>query len=122
MEKPGTDPIPELPSEPVGQQKPLTKQHVFTDSGESCDPEPVRKGEQPPSGDVLELLEEATQQETPNPPPSQPEQANGRSDIIDQAKQIPVDDKWRKDKYGQILSPAALYSRFYRSARSPSPS
>lgn len=69
MEKPGTDPIPELPSEPVGQQKPLTKQHVFTDSGESCDPEPVRKGEQPPSGDVLELLEEATQQETQDSAP-----------------------------------------------------
>ena len=80
-------------------------------------PEPPAEAKPEPAAN-----KEATQQETPNPPPSQPEQANGRSDIIDQAKQIPVDDKWRKDKYGQILSPAALYSRFYRSARSPSPS
>ena len=34
-------------------------------------------------------------------------------------KQEPeCDDHWRRDKYGKVLSPAALYARFYRTGRS----
>ena len=66
MEQPGTDTMKELPGEPVGQQKPLTKQHVFNDSssGKSSHPDPVQAPPEP-GADVLQLSEEATQQEAP---------------------------------------------------------
>ncbi|CAE7540454.1 unnamed protein product [Symbiodinium sp. CCMP2592] len=33
-------------------------------------------------------------------------------------KQEPESDDWRRDKYGKLLGPAALYARFYRTGRS----
>ena len=36
-------------------------------------------------------------------------------------QQKPADQKWRCDKYGNPLKPAALYSRFYRSIRGQGP-
>ncbi|CAE7482705.1 unnamed protein product [Symbiodinium sp. CCMP2592] len=100
--------IPSAQTHPQGtkQQQPPSKEQA--DAQEQKPPEEAKP---------QQATNEATQQETPKPPPSQ-EQGKGDSGIIDQAQQGPVDDTWRKNKHGQILTPAALYSRFYRSARS----
>ncbi|CAE7344581.1 unnamed protein product [Symbiodinium necroappetens] len=56
----------------------------------------------------------ATPQKSMKPPPSATKGASP-------CKPSPVgsEDAWRLDKHGQVLSPAALFSRFYRSIRSP---
>lgn len=47
-------------------------------------------------------------------PPSEPDTAQEGGNAHGDA----VDDRWRKDKYGNPLSPHALYMRFYRRLRS----
>ena len=53
--------------------------------------------------------------------PQQQQQQQGKQGHADAAAGHP-DDKWRRDKYGNLLSAAALYSKFYRSVRGLIPS
>ena len=49
------------------------------------------------------------------------QQLKVRPAVVEHISAVPEDDSWRRNKKGELLSPPALYSRFYRSCRSRGP-
>ena len=65
-----------------------------------------------------QVLQSAVQQEGPKQVPVQQSGADTAAGAAIVKEEAAESDEWRKNKYGEALSPAALYARFYRSGRS----
>ncbi|CAE7726154.1 Ogfr, partial [Symbiodinium necroappetens] len=136
-DKPSTVVPEDKPSTAVPEDKPSTA--VPEDKPSTVVPEPstVVREDKPANTVVPEdkpsttaVPEDKPSTEVPNKPvparvaqPNGPDMAAGGGSAV-QVKQeqqdeadVDIDDKWRRDKYGALLSPAALYARFYRKDR-----
>ena len=111
---PQSSPVQQEPEKQVPQSSPVLEAEKQVPQSS-----PVLEAQkQVPQSSPVQEAQKQVPQSSPGQvqPQSGADTAAGGGQMVKQEPEC--DDGWRRDKYGKMLSPAALYARFYRTGRS----